>query len=228
MRAHAHKYATPYERGRLSLIAAVLPSGTGRALDIGCGTGEVAALLAARGFRTLGIDTDLGALLVARQRVPMASFELGDALGDLPDGPFDVVTACEVLEHFELHQQQQLLASIHRVLVPTGRLVLSTPNTASLMSIVGSAVYPLRGRRWDCGDASHRHVHSAHSLLRLLRESGFTVRRAHGFQLLLHRPWPLMAVGMRAFTGPLARVCYDLVVEASPHDAATYGAPPPG
>src|SRR6267142_2238496 len=215
MTSETHKYGSPYELGRLALIGEMLPFGPGRAMDIGCGTGEVSALLVEHGFRVTGIDVDEQSVRAARQRVLAADFVRLDALAEpLGADNVDVVTACEVLEHFDLDQQRTLLEKIRNILRPGGHLLLSTPNRRSLMSLVGSVVYPLRGRRWDYGDETHRHVHSAASLHSLLRSTAFEVRRQRGFQLLLHRPSRLMAVGMRSFAGPVSGVCYDLVVDA--------------
>ncbi|HEV2444242.1 MAG TPA: methyltransferase domain-containing protein [Steroidobacteraceae bacterium] len=49
-----------------------------RILDLGCGPGDVSALLAARGAMVTGIDCDLELLAAARANVPDARFEAQD------------------------------------------------------------------------------------------------------------------------------------------------------
>lgn len=49
-----------------------------RILDLGCGPGDVSALLAARGALVTGIDRDLERLAAARANVPDAHFEAQD------------------------------------------------------------------------------------------------------------------------------------------------------
>jgi SAM-dependent methyltransferase len=49
-----------------------------RVLDLGCGTGGHAAVLAERGYDVVGVDRSPDMLHVARQRVPSARFESGD------------------------------------------------------------------------------------------------------------------------------------------------------
>ncbi len=48
-------------------------------LDVGCGSGQVAAQLSARGFRVTGVDESEAMLALARQNAPDATFIQGDA-----------------------------------------------------------------------------------------------------------------------------------------------------
>jgi SAM-dependent methyltransferase len=65
-----------------------------RFLDVGCGSGELCALAAARGAVVSGIDAAEGMIELARSRVPDADLRVGaiEAL-PWPDGGFDVVAA---------------------------------------------------------------------------------------------------------------------------------------
>ena len=51
-----------------------------------------------------------------------------------PDSSFDLVLACEIIEHLR-RDPMHMLVEIRRVLVEGGALVLTTPNCASLASI---------------------------------------------------------------------------------------------
>ena len=42
--------------------------------------------------------------------------------------PFDLVLLFEVIEHLNLEEGRDMLRNIHRVLVPGGRLIMTTPN----------------------------------------------------------------------------------------------------
>ena len=70
-----------------------------RVLDLGCGSGELLAMAAARGAEVSGIDSAEGMLAIARARLPEADLRLG-ALQRLPwaDGAFDLVTAVNALQ----------------------------------------------------------------------------------------------------------------------------------
>jgi len=64
------------------------PSGA-RVLELGCGTGEDAAWLTARGVSVLATDISPGMLEVARRKAPDATFEVQDASDLAISGSFD-------------------------------------------------------------------------------------------------------------------------------------------
>lgn len=95
-------------------------------LDCGCGAGSYAFEYARLGARTVGVEYQREKL---RGTTPPHGVLLMAAdAGALPlaSGSFDVVVLNEVLEH--VPEQRQVLAELHRVLVPGGRLVLMSPN----------------------------------------------------------------------------------------------------
>ncbi len=56
-------------------------------------------------------------------------FERRDDLGHgLPADSFDLVTCFEMIEHVDQKTQALAIESIHRLLAPAGKLVISTPN----------------------------------------------------------------------------------------------------
>lgn len=81
---------------------------SGRALEVGCGTGHIGSLLADLGFDVVLLDYLQAALECAKRSFTFLggqerkTYILGNAL-DLPlaDGSFDVVISCGLLEHFE-------------------------------------------------------------------------------------------------------------------------------
>lgn len=105
------------------LYAAVLDAtavGAGTSvLDLGCGAGLFARAAADRGARVTGVDVDPAAVARAAAEVPEAFFAVGDA-HDPPSGPFDVVTAVQVIAH--VADPVAVLAAAGRV----GGLVVAT------------------------------------------------------------------------------------------------------
>jgi len=98
-----------------------------RVLDAGCGAGSHAAELIRRGAAVTGLDNSSGMLAVARQRLgPDVALHHADLAEPLPfqAGRFDVVLASLVMHY--LRDWQPTLREFHRVLRPSGRLVIST------------------------------------------------------------------------------------------------------
>jgi O-antigen biosynthesis protein len=102
----------------------------GRAvLDLACGTGYGAALLARYGARSVtAVDISEKALEEARQRHarPGVTFLQGDALDPPVNEPFDVAVSFETIEH--VASPEKVLDELRRSLKPDGTLVCSTPN----------------------------------------------------------------------------------------------------
>ena len=71
-----------------------------RILDVCCGTGYLAGLLAGRGFQVAGIDASAGMIEHARRNVPGAEFHVGDAAEVRAPGEFDAaVSTFDSLNH---------------------------------------------------------------------------------------------------------------------------------
>ena len=65
-------------RGGDSLIDLLDPQPGERVLDLGCGTGELAAKIAERGATVVGLDADHNMIEQARERFPHVQFVVGD------------------------------------------------------------------------------------------------------------------------------------------------------
>ncbi len=107
---------------RAALAAAALSPGD-RALDLACGTGDLAALAAAVGAVALGVDFAPAMLAVARRRRPEAWLVRGDAAAlPVASSSMDAVLCGFALRNFVAIEP--VLAEAARVLRPGGRLVL--------------------------------------------------------------------------------------------------------
>lgn len=79
-----------------------LPQHFGRALDVGAGSGDLAHLLASRATSVQGLDADPTIVARARELTGTAipvQFTVGDALTDIPHGPYDVITCVATIHH---------------------------------------------------------------------------------------------------------------------------------
>jgi ubiquinone/menaquinone biosynthesis C-methylase UbiE len=137
---YEHLYARVHAILR-SALGHPTPSDTACALDAGCGTGFQAAVLAALGYRTHGIDVSPALLAVARRRLPRATFVRG-RLEALPyaDRSFDAVACCGSTLSF-VPAPETALQELGRVLRPGGRLLLEVEHkwSADLAWMAASA-----------------------------------------------------------------------------------------
>ncbi|UUY52435.1 class I SAM-dependent methyltransferase (plasmid) [Streptomyces yangpuensis] len=101
-----------------------LPRRFNSALDVGSGSGDLARLLAARAGVVHGVDVDHDIVARARElTVPPApvTFTVGDALNEIPPGPYDVITCVATIHHLPF---SDALTRFRQHLAPGGNLVV--------------------------------------------------------------------------------------------------------
>jgi SAM-dependent methyltransferase len=101
----------------------------GHVLDVGCGTGEHALMAASLGLEAMGVDMSLRAIELARtkatERGVDVRFVVADALRLVDLGEqFDTVLDCGLFHTLSDDQRGDLVASLHAVLAPDGRLFI--------------------------------------------------------------------------------------------------------
>ncbi|MFN2168173.1 MAG: methyltransferase domain-containing protein [Anaerolineae bacterium] len=112
----------------LGAVHRFMPQASGRALDYGCGVGDLAAALAGAGFTAVGADISVPFVDSAAARFPHLSFVALDSGPRLPfpDGHFAAVTAVNTIEH--VARPALALKEMARLLRPGGLLVMTFPN----------------------------------------------------------------------------------------------------
>jgi ubiquinone/menaquinone biosynthesis C-methylase UbiE len=102
-----------------------VPENCENALEIGCGTGAFARVLAKRCRRVVALDLSAEMIRVARARsgeLENLEFQLADAMTwDFPQSHFDFVCSIATLHHLK---QRELLLKIKDALKPGGVLVV--------------------------------------------------------------------------------------------------------
>jgi SAM-dependent methyltransferase len=138
-----------------------------RALDLGCGDGAFLDELVGMAAAVTAADVAEAALRRARSRHPGIDYVLVPFDGPLPfaDGSFDLVWASEVIEH--VADTARWLSEVRRVLVPDGRLLLTTPSHGRLRLAVAGI------ERFSEPLGDHLHLYTRRSLQSLLAEFGF-------------------------------------------------------
>ncbi|MEM5776430.1 MAG: class I SAM-dependent methyltransferase, partial [Anaerolineaceae bacterium] len=107
-------------------------------LDLGTGTGELAAHFDAQGCVVTATDFSTEMLKVARQKYPAIVFQFQDLRQPWPatlTGPFDRIVSAYVFHHFPLHRKVELIQEMSSHLNPAGRIIigdLSFENAAHL------------------------------------------------------------------------------------------------
>ncbi|MBI1839841.1 MAG: class I SAM-dependent methyltransferase [Verrucomicrobia bacterium] len=97
----------------------------GRALDVGCGVGQVVEALTRENVEAYGVDVSEPNIARARKFSERCQLYDGRRL-PFPDGHFDSVGALNVLEHVD--EPEAFLKELARVTAIGGRIVVSSPN----------------------------------------------------------------------------------------------------
>jgi len=112
-------------------VACKLPE-KGKALDVGCGRGEIMAALSARGFTPYGIDLDEKCVELSEKLgnvVHGDAHELGRIFGK---ERFNVVISCHTLEHF--YNPKNVVEQMKAVC--DGWIILAVPNCFFLPNLI--------------------------------------------------------------------------------------------
>jgi SAM-dependent methyltransferase len=186
-----------------------------RLLDLGCGWAYGTLWARLRGCRVAGIDLAIDQLQWAR-----AHLEAGDRLNlaqanaaRLPfrDSTFDRAVSVEMFEHVFRPDRPRVFSEIARVLKPSGRFALSTPNSISPIELAKRALIHLPALRRrlpsmcypeaaDRAETYHpyryHHPIDLGELAALARGAGLEVQGARRFLWVMKTlPDPLLGVG---------------------------------
>ncbi|GAB4309324.1 MAG: hypothetical protein Kow0069_08480 [Promethearchaeota archaeon] len=181
------------------LSAGAVEGGAGAVLELGCGTGTQALLLARRGLRVTGMDHSRGMLSVARDKLEelRASGPEGEEaagrvtllhkavveLDEFPDASFDVVTSTLVFSELHDVERRYALAHAFRVLKPGGLLLLAdevVPEGRGKRVAHALVSAPLKFVTFALTQTTTRAVRD---LTRLVEWAGFQVERVERRQL---------------------------------------------
>ena len=143
-----------------------------RLLDLGGGTGALAAVFAREVARVVVLEPNPRKVAFGRRRHAGVTFVEGSGESiPFPDGSFD--RAIAMLSFHHVHDPDRVLEEVHRVLAPSGRFLLQEFHPAHAP---GALARRVRGRRH--GTHPHRYYEPA-ELRAALEAHGFRDASTH-------------------------------------------------
>jgi SAM-dependent methyltransferase len=143
-----------------------------RVVDLGAGSGAWAARLVSHGYTLTAVERD--AAFYRFPGAPLIVADLNEPFSASLQGPFDGLTAIEVIEHLE--NPRAFLRECHKLLAPQGVMVLTTPNIENVparLQFLATGSLRMFGRDPRFNDPTH--ITPIHTLMleRMLRDTGF-------------------------------------------------------
>lgn len=168
-----------------SLIEWLDPRPGERILDLGCGTGDLTAEIAARGARVMGLDSSPAMVGEARRRHPELRFDVGDGQAFVAPDVHDAVFSNAAL-HW-MTRPDAVIGRVREALRGGGRFVAEMGTAGNCATIVDA----VRTARAEVGVAGEPpavwYFPSPAAQATRLEAGGFQVRWLHCYD----RPTPL-------------------------------------
>ncbi len=201
-------------QGRLALrrfpLAALAGRPPGRGLDVGCGRGDLAALLIGAGWSMVGVEPSPAACAAARARgVDARAGTLADV--ELEPRAYDLVVFQHSLEHTA--EPERDMERVRAALAPGGVLLVTVPNFGSWQA------RRFRDRWYHLDLPRHRTHFTRAGLERLLERAGLRAERLETSTSTVGLPATLQyaVAGRCLFPGGLGlRIASGLCVLALP------------
>jgi SAM-dependent methyltransferase len=143
-------------------------------LDIGCAGGPLIGDLKQKGFQNIyGIDYSADAVELCKSRGFENVFLMDAHHPDFPENYFDIIIASDSLEHLE--KDEVAAKSWNKILKPNGKIFVFVPAFMSLWS------------QYDEANLHYRR-YTKHTLLKILKEAGFTINRVCYWNFMMFPP----------------------------------------
>jgi 2-polyprenyl-3-methyl-5-hydroxy-6-metoxy-1,4-benzoquinol methylase len=149
-----------------AIEAQCLKEGKNQLLDIGCATGALLEKLRNRGWNVSGIEISTPQAEYARQERNIDVHGVPLEKAGLQSASFHAVLASHLIEH--LNDPMFLIREVHRILVPGGYFLITTPNISGFQS-------KLFGKHWRSAIFDHLYLFSKKTLHRALKNAGFII-----------------------------------------------------
>jgi 2-polyprenyl-3-methyl-5-hydroxy-6-metoxy-1,4-benzoquinol methylase len=165
----------------------------GRALDIGCGKGEVSLLLSQQGFQCVGIDMKEALINHLQQKYSSVTWRCTMSHELEAEGEqYDVITMYHVLEH--IPNPVETLRCVRRLGKRGALLVVEVPN-------VGGLEAKLKGKNWHYYKVDHVNYFRPANLLKVAEQAELEILGLRGYQ---HFSYPQDVLWKDVVKGALA------------------------
>lgn len=179
-----HEFVWQYGETLIELLA---PQPGELILDLGCGTGQLTAKIAAMGSKITGIDRSEEMIQQARQNYPHLQFKVADARDFQVEHPLDAVFSNAVLHWIK--QPESVVNCIQQALKPGGRLIVEFGGKGNVSKIVQALTETLENSDYPYSSAMNPwYFPSISEYTSLLEKYGLEVT----FASLFARPTPLV------------------------------------
>lgn len=198
------------------LVGLLDPQPGERIVDLGCGTGTLAAQIAARGADVLGVDADPAMIDAARAAYPTLRFEVVSAYDFTADPPLDAVFSNAAL-HW-MTRPEDVLRRVAAALSPGGRFVAEMGGGRNT-ELVSTAIRAALARRGIPSERQARpwYFPTPAEYATLLERHGFEVRALWHFE----RFTPLVP-GDHALADWLAMFASPFTSDLTPEDETAF------
>ncbi|MEO8606889.1 MAG: class I SAM-dependent methyltransferase [Chloroflexota bacterium] len=169
--------------GIFSLVLPQVPETKhGIALDLCCGSGELTAKLAEKGYRAYGVD--ISSTFIGQSGAEAAGYVLGDVNAvPFADGAAALVCSIDSLQYFA--DPGATLAEMARLLEPGGTLIISCQNNYNPAGIKKWVMEHLTGKTWSPWLVHPIENHITYPwLVATLRAQGLEIEYVRGQQFL--------------------------------------------
>jgi 2-polyprenyl-3-methyl-5-hydroxy-6-metoxy-1,4-benzoquinol methylase len=173
----SHSYLLPAVRSAIGSVSARCS-----VVDLGCGNGDLLALLKQPGWRAHGVDLSASGIAEGRCRHAEIEFHLrgfdDSVIAGLGAGRFDLAISTEVIEH--LYAPRELCSVAFELLKPGGLFVVSTPYHGYFKNCALALAGKFDEHFTALMDCGHIKFWSYRTLAALFVEAGFSQIKFRG------------------------------------------------